>query len=99
MSTPKTSTYRHLSFVSRPQQCGRRRGRRTKDDDPVHDPLGSPRNLLGRVGSFTGGQDDRLGTSVRVGGADECAAGRDNKNRISDCDREEAGGGRTLGRT
>lgn len=74
-------------------------GGRTKDDDPVHDPLGSPRDLLGRVGSFTGGQDDRLGTGVRVGGADECAVGRGNKNRISDCEREEAGYARALGRT
>jgi hypothetical protein len=78
MSTPKTSACGDLSLVSSRTVtwCRRRKTKTrepTKDDDPVHDPLGSPRDLLGRVGSFTGGQDDRLGTGVRVGGADEGA--------------------------
>ena len=48
-----------------------------KDDDSVHDPPGSPRDLLGRVGSFSSGKHDGFSTSVRVSGADKGAVERD----------------------
>ena len=53
-----------------------------KHDDPVHDPPGSSRDLLGMVGGFTGGQDDGLSTSVGIGGADKGAVeGRRRRRR------------------
>ena len=39
--------------------------------DSVQDSLGGLGDLLGRVGSLGGGQDDSLGTRVRVSGVDE----------------------------
>jgi hypothetical protein len=46
-----------------------------EDDDSVHNILSRSRNLLGRVGSLSSGQDHSLGTGVRKSGTDERAIG------------------------
>lgn len=71
MRTPKTSRNGIRRQHGPSQQAFTRR--LTKDDDPVHDPLRSSGDLLGRVRCLSSSEDHGLGTGVRIGSTDKGA--------------------------
>jgi len=61
----------------------------TEKQDTVDDPAGSSRDLLGRVGAFRCGQDDRLGPAVSEAGVHEARKERGKAGSVVVADARE----------
>ena len=64
-------------------------GRLTEEEDTVDDPAGSSRDLLGRVGAFSRGEDDRLGPAVSEAGVHEARKERGKAGSVIVADARE----------